>query len=89
MGKDMLKLPNNKKGFLILLVLEALIAVWALAATLYAIRAGMTRRAVYGGVTMFAIFYILGRSLRSYRDIARREKESVAKSSAAGEGEAP
>ena len=78
MGKDMLKLPNSKMGFLILLALEALAAAWALAATLYAARAGRTSTVVYGGVTVFAIFYILGRSLRGYRNIVRREREQKA-----------
>ncbi|MBE7008105.1 MAG: hypothetical protein E7422_03015 [Ruminococcaceae bacterium] len=75
MAKDLLKLPNNKKGFLILIALEALVAAWALAATYYAARVGSTGTLVYGGITVFAIFYILGRSLRGYRNIVRREKE--------------
>ncbi len=78
MGKDILKLPNTKRGFLLLLALEALAAVWAIAATLYAARMGRTSTMLYGGITMVAIWYILGRSLRSYRNIARRESEDAA-----------
>ncbi len=78
MAKDLLKLPNNKRGFLTLLVLEALVAVWALAATFHAVRTGRTHTVIYGGITVFAIFYILGRSLRGYRNIVRREKEEAA-----------
>ncbi len=78
MPKDMLKLPNNKKGFVILLVLEALVAVWALAATYYAISHGLTRTVIYGAITLFAIFYIFGRSLRSFCNIVRRDREEAA-----------
>ena len=80
MAREILKLPNNKKGFAALLALEALAAVWALAATFYAARAGRTSSLIYGGITVFAIFYILGRSLRGYRNIVRREREEAAKS---------
>ena len=30
---------------------------------------------IYGAVTMFAAFYIFGRSLRSFRGFLRREKQ--------------
>lgn len=79
MAKEILKLPNNKKGFILLLLLEALIAAWALAATFYAVRTGATRTVVFGGITVFAIFYILGRSFRSFRDIVKKERESKEK----------
>ena len=74
MAKDLIKLPNNKWGFLTLIVIMALIAAWALAATFYAIRADRTRTVVYGAITLFAAFYILGRSIRAFRDLLRRER---------------
>ncbi|MBE7005287.1 MAG: hypothetical protein E7425_13615 [Ruminococcaceae bacterium] len=79
MGKELFKFTNDKKGFRILLIMEALVALWALAATFYAISAGRSGSALYGAVTVFAIFYILGRSFRSYRNIVRQEKEDAAK----------
>ena len=78
MAREMLKLPNNKKGFIILLILEAMVAVWALAATFYALSAGRTRTVIYGAIVLFAIFYILGRSLRSFRDLQRKERAQKA-----------
>ena len=74
MAKDLIKLPNNKWGFLILIAIMALIAAWALAATFHAIRAEQTRAVIYGAITLFAVFYILGRSLRALRDLLRRER---------------
>ena len=74
MAREMLKLPNNKKGLIIMLVIEALIAVWAFAATFYALKVGRTSTAIYGFIVLFAIFYILGRSLRSFRNISRKER---------------
>ena len=75
MARELIKLPNNKNGLLIMIVIEVLIAAWALAATLYAFSAGRTRTVIYGFIVLFAIFYILGRSLRSFRDLRRRERE--------------
>ncbi len=75
MAKDLIKLPNNKWGFLILLVLEALVAVWAISATLYAVRMGRTRTVVYGLIVMFAVFYILGRGLRTFIGLLKKERE--------------
>ena len=79
MAKELFKFTNDKKGFRILLLLELAVAVWALAATLYAVRVGRTSTMIYGALTVFAIFYILGRSFRSYRNIVRREKEENGK----------
>lgn len=77
MAKDLIRFSNDKKGFLTLVVLEALVALWALAAMFYAVRTGRTRTMIYGAITVFAAFYILGRSLRSYRDILRRDKKDA------------
>ena len=74
MAKDLIKLPNNKWGFLIVIVIMALIAAWALAATFHAIRTEQTRTVLYGAITLFAVFYILGRSIRALRDLLRRER---------------
>lgn len=74
MARELLKLPNNKKGFVMLLILEALVAAWALAATFYALSAGRTRTVIYGFIVLFAIFYILGRSLRSFRNLQKQER---------------
>ena len=74
MARELLKLPNNKKGFVMLLILEALVAAWALAATFYALSAGRTRTVIYGLIVLFAIFYILGRSLRSFRNLQKQER---------------
>ncbi|MBQ9648652.1 MAG: hypothetical protein IJV43_09885 [Oscillospiraceae bacterium] len=74
MARELLKLPNNKKGFVMLLILEALVAAWALTATLYALSAGRTRTVIYGFIVLFAIFYILGRSLRSFRNLQKQER---------------
>ena len=78
MAKDLIKFSNDKKGFRMLLILEAVIAAWALAATLYAVRTGRNRTVLYGVVTLFAVFYILGRSFRNYRNIVKHEKEEAA-----------
>lgn len=75
MARELIKLPNNKNGLLIMIGIEVLIAAWALAATLYAYSVHRTHTVVYGFIVLFAIFYILGRSLRSYRNIRRRERE--------------
>ncbi|MBQ9459902.1 MAG: hypothetical protein IJU66_08235 [Oscillospiraceae bacterium] len=80
MAKELFKFSNDKKGFRLLLALESLVALWALAATLYAVRTGRTSTILYGTMTLLAIFYILGRSLRSYHNIVKKEKsESGAK----------
>ena len=78
MARDLIKFKNTKGGFVTLLVLEGVLCVWALTATLYALKVGRTRTVVYGFVTMFAIFYIFGRSLRSFRGLVKREKEEKA-----------
>ncbi len=78
MEKDLLKLPSTKKGFLILLALEVLAAAWSVAATLQSARTGRNGSVIYGGITMLAIFYILGRSLRSFWNIVKREREENA-----------
>ena len=75
MARELIKFSNDKKGFITLLVVEGLVALWALSATLYALTHGRTSTMIYGAVTMFAAFYIFGRSLRSFRDFKRREKE--------------
>lgn len=75
MARELIKLPNNKYGLLILIGIEVAVGVWALAATLYAYSVHRTRTVIYGFIVLFAIFYILGRSLRSYRNIRRRERE--------------
>ena len=75
MARELIKFSNDKKGFLTLLVVEGLVALWALSAMLYALTHGRTSTMIYGAVTMFAAFYIFGRSLRSFRDFMRREKE--------------
>ena len=77
MAKELFKFTNDKKGFRTLLILELAVAVWALAATLYAINAGRKSTIIYGAMTVCAIFYILGRSFRSYRNLIRREKEDA------------
>lgn len=79
MARELIKFSNDKKGFRALLIIEVLVAAWALTATLYAVRTGRTRTIIYGGITMFAAFYILGRSYRSYRDLVKREREAEAK----------
>lgn len=78
MGKDLIKLPNNKRGFLTLIIIEAIAAAWAISAVLYAIRVGRTRTVVYGFITLFAVFYILGRSLRAFAGILKKEREEKA-----------
>ena len=79
MARDFIKISNDKKGFRMLLALEVLVAGWALAATVYAIRTGRTRTVIYGSITMVAVFYILGRSFRNYRNIVKQEKEEAAR----------
>lgn len=74
MAKDLIKVSNDAKGFLKLLILEALVGVWALAATLYAVRADRGRTMLYGLVTLLAVCYIFGRSLRSYLNIRKQER---------------
>ncbi len=75
MARDLIKFSNDKKGFRALLVVEGLVAAWSISATLYAVVHGRTSTMIYGCITMFAAFYIFGRSLRSYREFARRERE--------------
>ena len=75
MARELIKFSNDKKGFITLLVVEGLVALWALSATLYALTRGRTSTMLYGAVTMFAAFYIFGRSLRSFRSFLRREKQ--------------
>ncbi len=84
MARDLIRFSNDKKGFRALLTIEALVALWSLAATYYGLRSGRTRTAIYGLITVFAAFYILGRSARSYRDFLKKEKENAPK---AGEDE--
>ena len=79
MARDLIRFSNDRKGFRRLLLVEGLVAVWALAATVYAVSRGRTGTMIYGGITMFAAFYILGRSLRSYRTLVRREREESEK----------
>lgn len=79
MARDLIKFSNDKKGFLKLLIIEGLVAVWALSATLYAAIHAQTSTMLYGGLTMFATFYIFGRSLRSYRNLRRGEQEEQKK----------
>ncbi len=79
MARDLIKFSNDRKGFLTLLVVEGLVAVWALSATLYAVTHGRTSTTIYGGLTMLATFYIFGRSLRSYRNLRRSEHEEAKK----------
>ncbi len=74
MARDLIKLPNNKWGFLILIALEALVAVWALVATYHSIQIGRTRTVLYGAVVLFAVFYILGRSLRTFAGLLKQER---------------
>ena len=75
MARELIKFSNDKKGFITLLVVEGLVALWALSATLYALTHGRTSTMLYGAVTMLAAFYIFGRSLRSFRGFLRREKQ--------------
>lgn len=75
MARELIKFSNDKKGFITLLVVEGLVALWALSATLYALTHGRTSTMIYGAVTMLAAFYIFGRSLRSFRSFLRREKQ--------------
>ena len=75
MARELIKFSNDRKGFITLLIVEGVVALWALSATCYAITHGRTSTMMYGAVTMFAAFYIFGRSLRSYRNIRRRERE--------------
>ncbi len=77
MARELIKFSNDKKGFRLLLAVEVLVCAWALSATCYAVSTGRTSTAIYGFITMFAAFYILGRSLRSYRAIMRREKKGA------------
>jgi len=75
MARELIKFSNDKKGFITLLVVEGLVALWALSAMLYALTHGRTSTMIYGAVTMLAAFYIFGRSLRSFRSFLRREKQ--------------
>ncbi len=79
MARDLIRFSNDKKGFLTLLAVEGAVALWALSATLYALTHGRTSTMLCGAVTMLAAFYIFGRSLRSYRDLRRREREEQQK----------
>lgn len=79
MAKDLIRVTNDAKGFLRLLILEALVGVWALAATLYAVYADRRRTVLYGLVTLLAVCYIFGRSLRNYLNIRRKEREERGK----------
>lgn len=74
MARDLIKLPNNKWGFLILIVLEAVVAVWLLAAVFYFARIGRKSTMLYGMISMLAIFYILGRSLRTFVGLLKQER---------------
>lgn len=75
MARVLIKFSNDRKGFITLLIVEGVVALWALSATCYAITHGRTSTMIYGAVTMFASFYIFGRSLRSFRNMIRKEKE--------------
>ncbi len=75
MARELIKFSNDRKGFITLLIVEGAVALWALSATCYAITHGRTSTMIYGAVTMFAAFYIFGRSLRSFRNMIRKEKE--------------
>ena len=75
MARELIKFSNDKKGFITLLVVEGLVALWALSAMLYALTHGRTSTMIYGAVTMLAAFYIFGRSVRSFRSFLRREKQ--------------
>ncbi|MBQ9721109.1 MAG: hypothetical protein IJV64_10505 [Oscillospiraceae bacterium] len=75
MARELIKFSNDKKGFIALLIVEGVVALWALSATCYAITRGRTSTMIYGAVTMFAAFYIFGRSLRSFHNMTRKEKE--------------
>ena len=75
MARDLIKLPNNKWGFLILLALEALVAVWAVAVMFSAVSAGRKSTMLYGLVVILAMFYILGRSLRTFVGLLKKERE--------------
>ncbi|MBE6910835.1 MAG: hypothetical protein E7474_14880 [Ruminococcaceae bacterium] len=85
MAKDLIKFSNNKRGFITLLILEALVAAWALMATITAVRSNEKSMMIYGFVTMFATFYIFGRSLRGFMNIVRREREERAAKAGGGE----
>ena len=78
MARDLIKFSNDKKGFLTLLAIEALLAVWAVAAMITSARVGSRRSVVYSMVCLFGIFYIFGRSLRNYIDIVKKEKADKA-----------
>ena len=75
MARELIKFSNDRKGFITLLIVEGAVALWALSATCYAITHGRTSTMIYGAMTMFAAFYIFGRSLRSFRNMTRKEKE--------------
>ena len=79
MARDLIKFSNDKKGFLSLLAVEGVVALWAVSATFYAATHARTTTMIYSALTMLATFYIFGRSLRSYRDIVRREREKKEK----------
>jgi hypothetical protein len=88
MAKDLIKFSNNKRGYITLLILEALVAAWALMATITAVRTNEKSMMIYGFVTMFATFYIFGRSLRGFVNIVRRERaERAAKAGGGGTDE--
>ncbi len=74
MARDLIKFSNDKKGFLTLLVIEALLAVWAIAAMITSVRVGSRRSIAYSMICLFGIFYIFGRSLRNYVNIVKKEK---------------
>ena len=74
MARDLIKFSNDKKGFLTLLVIEGLLAVWAVAAMITSARVGSRRSVVYSMICLFGIFYIFGRSLRNYVNIVKKEE---------------
>ena len=78
MARDLIRFSSDKKGFAALLTMEALVAVWALTATFAALRAGEKRTAACGLLTAAATLYILGRGLRGFLNIVRREREERA-----------
>lgn len=79
MAKELIKFSNDKKGFRLLLAVETLLAVWALAATIRALNTGRNSAFLYGVICLLAMCYILGRSARSYRNLVKRERAEAAK----------
>ncbi|MCR5825046.1 MAG: hypothetical protein K6G54_00620 [Oscillospiraceae bacterium] len=79
MARELIKFSNDKKGFRTLLAVEALAALWALSAVVYAVIKGRSNTMVYGGITLFATLYIFARSLSSYRKLVAQERGEAKK----------